>query len=170
MKPGPKRRDEMVRFMEQVSPEPNSGCWLWTGPVQVSGHAQFCTGGHQGKKVMAYRFSYERFVAPIPDGLFVCHRCDVPQCVNPDHMFLGSQKDNMRDAKLKGRAKGAPAKSVCGVCSGAWHVQSNGAKVCPSCQRIRARTHYWNNLEAERNRARAKTAIRHSKKNSEQVT
>ncbi len=163
MKPGPKRRDPVARFIESVSPEPNSGCWLWMGPTQVSGHAQFCSGGHQGKKVMAYRFAYENMVGPIPDGLFVCHRCDVPQCVNPDHMFLDTQKDNMQDAAQKGRA-GVDPKPFCGICGGEWHVQPNGAKVCKPCQRAASKRSYHRVKERDPDAFRAAMSIKNQKR------
>ncbi len=82
-----------------------NGCWLY--PV---------TGGHlygrlrvNGKQVQAHRFSYEQDVGPIPEGMMVCHRCDTPACVNPDHLFLGSAQDNMTDKINKGRHRGAKA-------------------------------------------------------------
>ena len=60
-----------------------------------------------GKTVYAHRFFYELFYSRIPDGYFVCHRCDNPRCVNPDHLFLGTQNDNIQDAIKKGRLNNA---------------------------------------------------------------
>jgi hypothetical protein len=70
-------------------------CWLF--------HKTFKNGyGRVGNRY-AHRISYEAFVGPIPDGLFVCHKCDVKNCVNPSHLFIGTAKDNMIDCARKGR-------------------------------------------------------------------
>lgn len=63
--------------------------------------------------VQAHRFAYEDRVGPIPDGLWVLHRCDNPPCVNPDHLFLGSRTDNVRDMMQKGRARFDAGQSAC---------------------------------------------------------
>lgn len=80
--------------------EPNSGCWLWEGFL-VGGYGR-CTIGKK-KAIYAHRLSYETFVAPIPDGLSILHKCDTPACVNPQHLFVGTHTDNMQDAVRKGR-------------------------------------------------------------------
>jgi HNH endonuclease len=90
------------RFMEKVIPEPNSGCWLWTAGCNNKGYGDFDVGV---REVSAHRFSYELFKGPIPKGMFVCHKCDVPSCVNPEHLFLGDQRANLQDASKKGRLK-----------------------------------------------------------------
>ncbi len=78
-------------------PEPNSGCWLWLNRVNGAGY------GDIGAGKSAHRASYSAFVGPIPAGIHVLHKCDQPSCVNPDHLFLGTQQDNMDDRSRKGR-------------------------------------------------------------------
>lgn len=77
-------------------------CWLWTGSKTSSGYGLHCTK-HKGGKKIASRAIWESVNGPIPAGLLVCHRCDNPPCVRPDHLFIGTQSDNMRDASEKGR-------------------------------------------------------------------
>lgn len=80
-------------------------CWLWTASCTGQlNHGQF-TLRRDGKQqhIYAHRFSWELANGPIPDGLWVLHHCDVPHCVNPDHLFLGDHTANMRDASVKGR-------------------------------------------------------------------
>lgn len=99
---GPEPRDPEERFMEKVLKEPGpDGCWLWQGFIFPRGYGSFRYRRNGSNR--AHRFAYEHFVGPIPKGLFVLHRCDVRHCVNPDHLFLGTQKDNIADMLAKGR-------------------------------------------------------------------
>ena len=88
------------RFEAQIAREPNSGCWLWAGSYHRQGYGLIRV---HGKQRLAHRFSYERFIGEIPAGANICHKCDVPECVNPEHLFVGSQADNVADMVHKGR-------------------------------------------------------------------
>lgn len=88
------------RFWTKV--QRGDGCWEWTGKERVKGYGRFRPGSTQ-PKVLAHRFAYELLCGPIPDGLQVLHRCDNPLCVRPDHLFPGTNADNVADKVSKGR-------------------------------------------------------------------
>jgi hypothetical protein len=89
------------RFSAKVDWRPDErGCLLWTACTYPFGHGQFRL---HGRLVRAHRFAWESVNGPIPDGLCVLHQCDVPRCVNPAHLFLGTQLDNIADRDAKGR-------------------------------------------------------------------
>ena len=81
-------------------PEPNSGCWLWTGNVNAWGYGRL---GRQRSERQAHRLSYRTFKGAIPANLLVLHSCDVACCVNPDHLRLGTNVDNTQDAIARER-------------------------------------------------------------------
>lgn len=78
-----------------------SGCWEWQYSVNKKGYGMF--GIATSTTQLAHRVSFTLYKGDIPEGLFVLHHCDNPKCVNPEHLFLGTNTDNMRDAKAKGR-------------------------------------------------------------------
>lgn len=82
-------------------PEPNSGCYLWTAAIS-GGYGK---ANYRGHRDLAHRMSYFFAKGPIPQGLFVCHHCDNPPCINPDHLFLGTALDNAADMIRKGRSR-----------------------------------------------------------------
>lgn len=97
--------DAGTRFAANYAIDVKTNCWNWTGPTDGHGYGVMHVNGRQQKM---HRFSFEKFVGEIPPGsgyhgTCVCHRCDNPACVNPDHLFLGSMDDNVKDMLSKGR-------------------------------------------------------------------
>jgi hypothetical protein len=102
----------LARFERMYIPEPNTGCWFWVGGVCPGGYACLRVGSRTDgsrRGARGHVLSFEHYHGPVPTGMEVCHRCDQPSCVNPDHLFAASHRDNMRDAARKkrlGRARG----------------------------------------------------------------
>jgi HNH endonuclease len=91
-----------VHFNESWMPEPNSGCWLWTGYIDACGYGGAISYG-SGLRMRAHCLSWTLHRGNVPKGLCVLHRCDTRSCVNPDHLFLGTRHDNAEDATRKHR-------------------------------------------------------------------
>lgn len=106
---GLSRRNTPEVFWSRVDKSQPEYCWIWKGrlwnntPARAYGHFDI-----KGVGVFAHRMAYELTYGPIPKGLEVCHKCDNPPCVRPDHLFLGTHTDNMRDAVAKGKLGHVP--------------------------------------------------------------
>jgi len=96
----PAKQDPVARFWAKVNK--TDGCWLWTRPPDSRGYGRF--NPTHDRDVRAHRYSWTLAYGLIPDGVFVCHHCDVRLCVRPDHLFLGDQESNMADMAAKGRS------------------------------------------------------------------
>ena len=118
-----------VNFWAKV--QKTGACWLWIAGKDYGGYGSF-----QHKR--AHRLSYEMHVGPIPKGMFVCHSCDVPACINPAHLFLGTARDNVRDMIAKGRlpSRVLGTTGPCGNCSAIIPQRLNSAPLwCLRCKR-----------------------------------
>ena len=126
-------------FFERVKKDDTTGCWIWTGFLASGGYGRM-SFGHKGM-MLAHRFSYQMFVDPNVNWgeVICCHRCDNPACVNPDHLFVGTQKDNMSDCRSKGRMKAAGKLLPPGRChkghrlEGRNAIQKAGGLRCRTC-------------------------------------
>lgn len=135
------------KFWSKVSK--TDGCWLWTGSRSGNNkrpeslYGSFYLGS--GKKIRAHRYSYEISKGSIPEGMLVCHSCDTPLCVNPDHLWLGTSADNNKDCLDKGRG-GQRRRTHCRkgheLTPDNILINTLGSRICKTCQRINRKI--WN--------------------------
>lgn len=119
-----KRRNILQIFEAKYIPEPNSGCWLWTGATHYSGYGKMTINK---KHVQASHVALALAGRAVPQGLFALHRCDNPPCVNPDHLFHGTQKDNIQDCRRKKRHSDPPRSGSIGS---AWVRGARRRAIC----------------------------------------
>ena len=133
------------RFMGKVKFFEKGQCWEWSGYIRKDGYANFYI---KDKVYLAHRISYIMANVKVLDNKNVCHSCDNPRCVNPEHLWAGTQKDNMRDCSLKGRIVNKESqKTSCvrGHLLSGYNLsrrKGRGGYVfrkCKACDRIRAK-------------------------------
>lgn len=133
------RKPVQRAFWAKVDIGEPDACWLWRGCILPKGY------GKSGTQ-LAHRISYALHNGPIPDGLFVLHKCDNPSCVNPRHLFVGTQQENMADCVSKGRGKHPIAdknkvKTHClrghALSAENLRLRIDGKRGCKQCERLR---------------------------------
>jgi hypothetical protein len=144
------------RFASKYIPEPNSGCWLWIASCVTGGYGKFF---FQGKYRRAHRVAWVLHRGLIPPGLDVLHRCDTSCCVNPDHLFLGTDSVNMRDCVRKGRyGNQNTGKTVCAhghpLIADNVYLMPAGGRSCRICHRATKRRWRAQHLEKARRQGR----------------
>jgi len=145
-----------IRFWRFVPKGNADDCWIWRGAKNNKGYGTFSYGKDHttGKHVtgLAHRFSYAMLVGPIPDGMFLCHTCDTPACVNPGHLFIGDQFANMRDLRDKGRhcyAKRNHCSKGHDYAVSGFYEGRNGSRVCRVCAGARVARYKAKKLAAQ---------------------
>lgn len=150
----PKNATLAQRWWEKVRLRDDS-CWEWIASRDKDGYGKFQHPGPDGQiHIRAHRWGYEHFIGAVPDDRQVCHSCDRPWCVNPAHLWLGTNTENDADKRQKGRAPevwGEPlnrrrqthCKNGHEFTSDNTRLVTSGHRRCRQCERDRARADYW---------------------------
>ena len=110
---GQKVKPPKERLLALVVKDEGTECWNWQGSLSdknnpLRHYGKLVIGSRKDgtrKTVRAHRYAYQVFIGEVPQELFVCHKCDNPKCINPEHLFLGTRQDNVDDREAKGRNK-----------------------------------------------------------------
>jgi len=137
--------------LDHCEPVPESGCWLWSGATYASGYGAF---RRKGKNYLTHRVAYEQAFGPVPDGMLICHRCDVRSCCNPSHLFVGTYTDNNRDMGKKGRAvtpsmSQTHCKNGHELANNRYVEQSGRSHGCLICHTERRRSYYLKKIKTD---------------------
>ncbi len=139
-----------------------AGCWEWLGYRDQKGYGKV---NRDGKMQGVHRISWHLFRGEIPAGMFICHHCDNPPCVNPDHLFVGTNQDNLNDMM----AKGGKWRDTCShghtMRLGTFYVRPgpNTQRVCLVCRRLNAKLYRARHLEMERAKGRERECRRRAR-------
>jgi hypothetical protein len=161
--------DAVKRFWANVDKRGPDECWEWMASRKPTGYGQFMVSG---KMKRVHRYSWELHTgAPPPADMSLCHRCDNPPCVNPAHLFVGTQKDNIQDALRKGRLH-SPFRGRTHCSNGHEYTPENTAmklgahghwyRICRECRLIQGRKDQMRNRERVNARKRELRALRKS--------
>lgn len=149
-------------YVEAFSiPEPNSGCWIWLGPVGQR-RSNYGKGKYRGTNILAHRFSYEAHRGPIPDGYEPDHLCRVTVCVNPQHMELVTSYENFLRSNGPAAVNARRTHCIQGhiLAGDNLHITKSGKRVCRSCARIRSLAGYHKNVQDPEWKARRRARRR----------
>lgn len=137
-----------ARLMARYKVDPETGCWNWTGPAATKRHPNCAYGyitvwdGKTWRSTNAHRAMWFALHGPLPSHRVICHKCDNVLCINPDHLFEGSMRDNILDSVAKGRHRNV-RKTHCirghELAGENVYIQPNGARNCKVCSRARMR-------------------------------